>query len=131
MAGRGPAPKSAAQRRRRNKTVPVTVLVADGKVRGPELPESLDWPDATLKWYEGPVRRSPTKWLGKLSRGTSGTATLYLEPRQRKGRTPRALLGTLAGPPCPPCQLFRAASTATGRGGNYLPPAIGLTINPN
>jgi hypothetical protein len=55
MAGRGFAPgreKDASQRRRRNKAAPVTVLVADGKVRGPELPDSYEWPDATLNWWE-------------------------------------------------------------------------------
>lgn len=52
MAGIGPAPKGAAQRRRRNKTAPVTVVVADGKVYGPDLPDSYDWPDATLKWWQ-------------------------------------------------------------------------------
>jgi hypothetical protein len=51
MAGRGPAPKGAAQRRRRNKTPPVTVLVADGQVYGPELPDTHDWPPATVTWW--------------------------------------------------------------------------------
>jgi hypothetical protein len=55
MPGRGFAPgreKDPSQRRRRNKSAPVTVLVADGKVYGPELPDSYDWPDATLKWWQ-------------------------------------------------------------------------------
>jgi hypothetical protein len=28
------------------------VLVADGKIYGPELPDSYDWPDATLTWWQ-------------------------------------------------------------------------------
>ncbi len=55
MAGRGFAPgreKDASQRRRRNKAAPVTVLVADGKVYGPELPASHEWPEATVKWWQ-------------------------------------------------------------------------------
>jgi hypothetical protein len=31
---------------------PLTVLVADGKVYGPELPDSFEWPDATLRWWQ-------------------------------------------------------------------------------
>lgn len=52
MAGRGVAPKDPSQLRRRNKTAPFTVLVADGKVHGPELPDDFHWPAATLKWWE-------------------------------------------------------------------------------
>jgi hypothetical protein len=52
MAGIGPAPKGAAQRRRRNKAAPVMVLTADGKVRGPELPDDFEWPDVTREWWE-------------------------------------------------------------------------------
>lgn len=56
MAGRGPAPgngaKSADERRRRNTPEPLTVIQADGKVHGPELPDTHEWPDATLKWWE-------------------------------------------------------------------------------
>lgn len=52
MAGRGFPPKDAAQRRRRNKTDPVAVVTADGGVYGPDLPDSHDWPEATLKWWQ-------------------------------------------------------------------------------
>jgi hypothetical protein len=58
VAGRGPAPgcnpnsKDASQRRRRNRPAPFTVLIADGKVYGPELPDSYDWPEATLTWWQ-------------------------------------------------------------------------------
>lgn len=53
MAGRGPAPKDPAERRRRNADGDlVTVIVADGQVHGPALPAGVDWPDATLDWWE-------------------------------------------------------------------------------
>jgi Mg-chelatase subunit ChlD len=59
MAGRGPAPgcnpnaKQPGQRRRRNTSErPVTIIVTDGKVHGPELPDTHEWPEATLKWWE-------------------------------------------------------------------------------
>lgn len=52
MAGVGPPPKSPDQRRRRNKTAPVQVVTADGKSYGPELPDTHDWPEATLRWWE-------------------------------------------------------------------------------
>lgn len=65
MAGRGPAPKATRtrptdQRRRQAET---TVVEADGELRGPELPDgrlgwvngermSVDWPQATVDWWE-------------------------------------------------------------------------------
>lgn len=53
MAGRGPAPKDPAERRRRNKpAAPATVLVSDDEVRGPELPAGYDWPAPTREWWE-------------------------------------------------------------------------------
>lgn len=52
MAGRGPAPKDPSQRRRRNPQPAETVVVSDGEPVGPELPESVDWPDATLDWWD-------------------------------------------------------------------------------
>lgn len=52
MAGRGPAPKDPADRRRRNIEPPMTVVAADGERRGPELPETHEWPNATLEWWE-------------------------------------------------------------------------------
>ena len=52
MAGRGPAPKNPDDRRRRNATLPVTVVAKDGKVHGPELPDSHEWPAATSAWWQ-------------------------------------------------------------------------------
>ncbi len=61
MAGRGPAPKAASERARRNADpIPAVTVTADGEVRGPELPplEDGDWPALTLVWWET-WRRSP------------------------------------------------------------------------
>lgn len=58
MAGRGPAPKDPDARRRRNQSGDLTVVASDGKVHGPELPGSLEWPAATTDWWET-WRRSP------------------------------------------------------------------------
>lgn len=58
---RGPAPKPAEQRRRRNiDPIPTTVVVGDpdGEIRGPDLPGGIDWPVVTLAWWET-WRRSP------------------------------------------------------------------------
>ncbi len=52
MAGRGPAPKDVDQRRRRNTTAPMTVVTADGQEHGPELPDTYEWPAATLAWWK-------------------------------------------------------------------------------
>lgn len=52
MAGRGPAPKDPDQRRRRNDSAPMTVVTADGESYGPELPDSFEWPDATVAWWK-------------------------------------------------------------------------------
>lgn len=53
MAGRGPAPKDPAKRRRRNaEPVPTTVISDDGAVRGPDLPAGYDWPAQTQRWWE-------------------------------------------------------------------------------
>lgn len=56
MAGRGPAPKPADQRRHRIKDqIPTTTLVDDGAKRGPELAEITGrktWPTPILKWYD-------------------------------------------------------------------------------
>lgn len=56
MAGRGPAPGSGAkdpsQRRRRNVPEPLAVVVADGQLHGPELPDTHEWPAATLVWWK-------------------------------------------------------------------------------
>lgn len=52
MAGRGPAPKDPDQRRRRNASGPMTVVIADGQQHGDPLPDGFEWPDATLAWWE-------------------------------------------------------------------------------
>lgn len=52
MAGRGPTPKDPDQRRRRNATESFTVVTADGKQYGNPLPDSHEWPQATLDWWE-------------------------------------------------------------------------------
>ena len=53
MAGRGPAPKDPDKRRRRNgPPVPTTELTADDEVRGPDLPDVMEWPPATMTWWE-------------------------------------------------------------------------------
>lgn len=52
MAGRGPAPKDPATRRRRNvQPIPTTVVAADGQLRGPDLPDEHDWPVRTKAWW--------------------------------------------------------------------------------
>jgi len=56
MPGRGPAPKPADQKVRRNKEHTVEVA-ADGKMRGVPLPKSSVWPAQTLAWW-GSWRRS-------------------------------------------------------------------------
>ena len=52
MAGRGPAPKDPAERRRRNQSEPLTVVEADGQEHGPELPDTHEWPAATEAWWQ-------------------------------------------------------------------------------
>lgn len=52
MAGRGPAPKDPSQRRRRNASEPLTVVQPDGQRYGNPLPDSHEWPAATLAWWE-------------------------------------------------------------------------------
>jgi hypothetical protein len=60
MPGRGPAPKR--ERSRPNDTArrsaEFTPLVADGTLRGPDLPAGFDWHDRTVAWY-ATWRRSP------------------------------------------------------------------------
>lgn len=58
MAGRGPAPGQGAkpddQRRRRNAPASeqFEVITPDGKLHGPELPDTHEWPEATLAWWK-------------------------------------------------------------------------------
>lgn len=57
--GQGAPPKPADQRRRRNvDPFPRSELVLDGEVRGPELPEQVEWHPRTAAWWET-WRRSP------------------------------------------------------------------------
>ena len=63
MAGRGPVPKDAANRRRRNKdTVARIVIEADNRRRGPLLPKDVlggeEWHPRTVAWWDT-WRRSP------------------------------------------------------------------------
>lgn len=58
MAGRGSAPKDPSAVRRRNTPAALTLISSDDVVRGQALPEDLDWPDATLEWWET-WRKSP------------------------------------------------------------------------
>jgi len=55
MAGRGPAPKDPAVRRRRNAdTVAGSVIVQDGEIVGPALEEQTGrgtWSEPTLGWW--------------------------------------------------------------------------------
>nr|WSW58511.1 hypothetical protein OG513_07885 [Streptomyces sp. NBC_00998] len=62
MAGRGPAPKDPAKRRRRNASDPETVITPDDEMRGPELPEGVlgheedgtpvQWHSMTQLWWD-------------------------------------------------------------------------------
>lgn len=79
MAGRGPAPKSPDERRRRNAQPDLKVVASDG-AHGPTLPTDIDWPDATRAWWET-WRTSPqastftdTDWSFLLD-----TAVLHME----------------------------------------------------
>ena len=65
MAGRGPAPKPAAERRRRNKPAVEPVTVSDDdEVRGPDLPDGYEWPAQTQRWWqtwrEAPIAKTFT-----------------------------------------------------------------------
>lgn len=80
MAGRGPAPKDPSTRRRRNRPDELAVVTSDGQMHGPELPEGIDWPDATRDWW-GTWRSAPqaqaftdTDWSFLLD-----TAILHME----------------------------------------------------
>ncbi len=54
MAGRGPTPGTGAKEnpRRRNAKEQLRVVTADGKQYGDPLPESHEWPAATVAWWE-------------------------------------------------------------------------------
>lgn len=65
MAGPGRAPKETLSRPndQARREAESTKVVADGVLRGPDLPGD-DWPARTLQWWDT-LRRSPlaTKWL--------------------------------------------------------------------
>jgi hypothetical protein len=54
MGGRGPAPKETHSRARdtKRRAAPVVSVVPDAVVRGPELPDEYEWPDATRSWWQ-------------------------------------------------------------------------------
>jgi hypothetical protein len=60
MAGRGPAPKESRSRARdeKRREADVTTVSSDGQVRGPDLPDTLEWHARTRAWWET-WRRSP------------------------------------------------------------------------
>lgn len=79
MAGRGPAPKDPARRRRTNGAAePPTTITPDDELRGPELPHGVlgedkdgvpyDWHPRTVAWWqtwrESPQAQTfvPTDW---------------------------------------------------------------------
>lgn len=139
MAGRGPAPKPPAERRRRNPAAPLTVVAPDGSEHGPKLPDSFDWPDATLKWWET-WRTSPqastftdTDWSFLLDTAVLhaefwlGDRSLAAELRLRAakfGATPedRARLKLQVGEPPKPAQPPRGLQpkAATARKARLL-----------
>lgn len=54
MAGRGPAPKPAERRVRRNKDAsgqPTTILRFE-EAEQPDLPDGFPWPDETIAWWK-------------------------------------------------------------------------------
>lgn len=82
MAGRGPAPKDSHARARdtARRKAAVVIVQSDGQIHGPELPEGIDWPDATRDWW-GTWRSAPqaqaftdTDWSFLLD-----TAILHME----------------------------------------------------
>lgn len=58
MAGRGPAPKPAAKRARRNADPVATTVLEFIKADAPDLPDGVDWHPQTVEWWEA-WKRSP------------------------------------------------------------------------
>ena len=54
MAARGPAPKPVLQRESRTiaREESSTKVAPDGAIRGPDLPDGVDWPERTLAWWQ-------------------------------------------------------------------------------
>lgn len=58
MAGYGPAPKAKPHRGKDNQGLERVHLTEDEEVRGPELPDDVEWHIRTVCWWET-WRRSP------------------------------------------------------------------------
>lgn len=52
MAGRGPAPKPASKRARRNADPTPATVLQFVKGEAPDLPEGVDWNPQTVSWWE-------------------------------------------------------------------------------
>lgn len=54
MAGRGPAPSGTRSREndQRRDDAALTIVEVDDEVRGPELPDSFEWPAQTVTWWD-------------------------------------------------------------------------------
>lgn len=52
MAGRGPAPKPDERRAGRQKKPDLHIVNGAVVAEQPELPEEIDWPDRTIRWWE-------------------------------------------------------------------------------
>jgi hypothetical protein len=54
MAGRGPAPSGMRSRERdqRRDEAAVVVIAADDVLRGPDLPDTHEWPQQTRDWWD-------------------------------------------------------------------------------
>ncbi len=131
MAGRGPAPKSPDEVRRRNVS-PVKTVAPDGEMHGPELPDSFGWPTETVAWW-ATWRTSaqaqtftPTDWSFLLDTAVLhaefwlGDRTLAAELRLRAakfGATPedRARLKIEVGQPAPIKSTPRGLQTSKVR----------------
>lgn len=50
MAGRGPAPKAASRRARTNQVMAERVVPYEPADQ-PQLPDGVDWPEATIEWW--------------------------------------------------------------------------------
>ena len=134
MAGRGPAPKATHSRARdtARRASPVVVVTSDGQLHGPELPEGIDWPDATRDWW-GTWRSAPqaqaftdTDWSFLLDTAVlhmefwDGDRSVAAELRLRAakfGATPedRARLKLSVGEPTKPSQPAPRTRAAAAR----------------
>lgn len=58
MPGRGPRPGGGRARDEKRRHEPLVSVSPDGAIRGPELPDTVDWPERTVLWWES-WRTSP------------------------------------------------------------------------